>query len=179
MLTLTIPTIEIFNQVTQEFTSKKEQTLLLEHSLISISKWESKHHKPFLDNKDLSTEETIDYVRFMIVSGNEDCIKELQDTHFKQIKDYIDNPMSATVINQQVEKKKGVKEIITSELIYYWMVALSIPFECQNWHLNRLLKLINVASIKNSPPKKTGKQDLASRNKSINDARRKSMGTKG
>lgn len=178
MLTVTIPRTELFNDETSEFHIVKEQTLVLEHSLVSLSKWESKWHKPFLSKKEKTTEETIDYIRCMTVNGNVDPMVYYCITNeiIGKVNEYISDPMTATTFSQ---KNGNNREIITAEIIYYWMVSLNIPFECQKWHLNRLLTLVNVCSIKNSPPKKMGKKAIMARNQSLNAARRKALNTSG
>lgn len=177
MLTVIVPETELYNEVSNEFTIVKEQKLNLEHSLVSVSKWESKWHKPFFDKKDKTQEETVDYIRCMCINNVDPLVFTcITPNIISIINKYIEDPMTATTINSQ---KKGSKEIITAEIIYYWMVALNIPFECQKWHLNRLLTLINVCSIKNSPSKKMNPKDVMRRNASLNAARRKSLHTRG
>lgn len=180
MLQITIPEVELWDEKNQRFVYVKEQTLSLEHSLVSISKWESKWCKPFLSKEQKSVEEVLDYVRCMTLTQNvnPDVYKYLTKDNIKEINDYIEAPMSATVIYDQ-ESNRPNREKITSELIYYWMIAMNIPFECQKWHLNRLLKVIQVCSIKNRPPKKMGRQQILSRNAALNEARRKQLNTKG
>lgn len=177
MLIINVPDTELYDEIRNEFTHIKGQKLVLEHSLVSLSKWESKWKKPFYDRKPKTAEESVDYVRCMTVNSVDPMIyKGISSTHLKEINAYIEDPMTATTINQ---KNAPSREIVTSELIYYWMVALNIPFECQKWHLNRLLTLINVCSIKNKPPKKMSKKELISRNAKLNAARRKSLHTTG
>lgn len=180
MLQVTIPKAEYFDESTQTFIEIKEQTLQLEHSLVSLSKWESKWNKPFLTSNDKSTEETLDYIRCMTITQNVNPAVYLgiNDIIIKQVTDYINASMTATTFNDE-NNKVGRREVITSEVIYYWMIALNIPFECQRWHLNRLLTLIRVCNIKNSPPKKMSQKELISRNRALNEARRKSLQTKG
>lgn len=176
MLTIVIPETELYDEVLNEITIVKEQKLVLEHSLVSISKWESKWHKPFFSRTEKTKEETIDYIRCMSVNQVDPNIyKCLTLNHIKQVNIYIEDPMTATKINSQ----KKSNEVITAEIIYYWMVALNIPFECQKWHLNRLLTLINVCSIKNKPPKKMSPREVMSRNASLNAARRKALHSRG
>lgn len=180
MLQITIPAAEQWDEINQEFLSVKETTLSLEHSLISLSKWESKWCKPFLDKKNKTYEETIDYVRCMTLTPNIDptIYYALTDDNIKQINEYISAPMTATYFSDN--KRGGGREIVTSELIYYWMIALNIPFECEKWHLNRLLTLVKVCNIKNDPhPKKMSKKSIMSRNAALNAARRKQFNTKG
>ena len=171
---------EKWDEAKQEFIEPKTQTLLLEHSLVSISKWESKWNRAFLSKKGMTTEETLDYIKFMTLSKNVDpeVYDHLTDENISEIKKYIEAPMTATVISED-KNNKGNREVVTAELIYYWMIALQIPFECQKWHLNRLLTLIKVCNIKNSPPKKRSKRDIMSRNTALNAARRKQLNTRG
>ena len=180
MLTITIPATEEFDEIKGEFVYSKEQTLQLEHSLISISKWESKWCKAFLGKQEKTTEEVIDYVKCMTLNKNidDDVYGCLSQDNIKAINDYIGAPMTATVFSNNEQGKKN-NETITSELIYYWMIALQIPFECQKWHINRLLTLIRVCNIKNAPPKKMSKREIMSRNSALNAARKKQLNTKG
>ena len=181
MLTITIPATEKYDEIRGEFIYAKEQTLQLEHSLVSISKWESKWCKPFLDSKrEKSNEEVIDYVKCMTLNKNvdESAYLCLTQANIAAINDYIGAPMTATYFSNTDKGKKN-NEQTTSELIYYWMIALNIPFECQKWHINRLLTLIRVCNIKNQPPKKMSKREIMSRNAALNAARRQQMNTKG
>lgn len=180
MLQLTIPTVELFNEETQEFVSVEGQTLQLEHSLVSLSKWESKWNKAFLSREEKTYEETLDYIQCMTITKNVkpevyDC---LTGDQIKQINSYIEAPMTATVFSQDPHGKAS-REIITSELIYYWMISLQIPFECEKWHLNRLLTLIKVCSIKNAPPKKMSKGATMKQYAALNAARRQKYNSKG
>lgn len=179
MLEIKIPASEVYNNEKEEFFSTKEQTLCLEHSLVSISKWESIWCKPFLSQKKKTEDEILSYIKCMTITKNvEDSLYQLIPSNvFSEIQKYIDAPMTATTFSN--EHPKSSREIVTSELIYYWMVAYNIPFECQKWHLNRLLTLIHVCSIKNSPPKKMSKSAILNRNKSLNAARRAAAHTKG
>ena len=180
MLTIVIPSVENYDENTNEFTLSKAQTIQLEHSLVSISKWETKWGVPFLSKNERTTEQTTDYIRCMVITQNVDdkLLDNLTSDMVTTIKEYIEAPMSATII-PITTNKSGVKETITSELIYYWMVSLTIPFECQKWHLNRLLKLINICNIKNAPPKKMGKKELLSRNATLNAQRKEELLSKG
>lgn len=185
MLQITIPAAvrEEFDEEKNEFiytTISKEQTLQLEHSLISLSKWESKWCKPFLSKEDKSYEEVLDYIKFMTLTPNvkPEVYERLSDDNIKQINAYIEAPMTATTFSKD-RSFNGKSEIVTAELIYYWMIALNIPFECQKWHINRLLTLVRVCNIKNSPPKKMSKRATASHYAQLNAARRKQYNTKG
>ena len=179
MLQLTIPANEVWDEEKQEFVYIKEQTLRLEHSLVSLSKWESKWCKSFFAREDKTYEETIDYIKCMTLNQHidPDVYRYLTNQNIKDINEYIAAPMTATTFSDN--RRGGPREQITSELIYYWMIALNIPFECQKWHLNRLLTLIRVCNIKNQPPKKMSKNEIRSRNAALNAARRKRLNSKG
>ncbi len=179
MLQITIPDTELWNEETNEFVQQKGQILQLEHSLVSLSKWESKWCKPFLSKTPKTREETIDYIRCMTLTQNihSDIYNGITNDIVEQVSRYIEAPMTATTFSN--ERKLINNDIITAEIIYYWMVALSVPFECQKWHLNRLLTLINVCNIKNQPKKKRSKRDVYSRNAALNAARREKLNTTG
>lgn len=180
MLQITVPATDLWNEQKQEFISVKEHVLQLEHSLVSLSKWESKWEKAFLTKQEKTYEETIDYVKCMTLTKNVDpnVYTCLTADNVQQINKYIEAPMTATYINED-KHGAGSREQVTAELIYYWMIALTIPFECQKWHLNRLLTLVKVCNIKNQPPKKMSRRSLMSRNAALNAARRQQMGTNG
>lgn len=180
MLQIVIPAIELWDEETQEFVQVKEQTLQLEHSLVSLSKWESKWNKAFLGKQPKSVEETLDYIKCMTLTKNVDpnIYKWISNENIQKINKYIEAPMTATTFMEDPSNKRN-NEIVTSELIYYWMVTLNIPFECQKWHLNRLLTLIRVCNVKNTPPKKRSRREIMSRNAALNAARKKKLNTKG
>lgn len=180
MLQITIPACEQWDEAKNEFVYTKVQTLQLEHSLISISKWESKWNKAFLSKNEKTYEETVDYIKCMTITQNVDpsVYLRLTNENIEQINQYIDAPMTATYFMEDDDKKPS-RETITAELIYYWMIALNIPFECQKWHLNRLLTLVKVCNIKNAPPKKRSKGDIMRRNAKLNAARRAKHHTRG
>lgn len=175
MLILTVPSQELWDEYNQVFIPVSGGILRLEHNLISVSKWESKTKKSFF--KDDKTEEEIRlYIKCMDVDGRSDdsIYYGLTNENMRDINDYINDPMTATVIRDSGNKKKNRNgEILTSELIYYYMIALQIPVEFETWHLNRLMMLINVCSIKNEPPKKMSKKDIYAQNASLNAARQK------
>lgn len=180
MLQITIPSVEQWDEIREEFVCTKEQSLMLEHSLVSISKWEAKWKKPFLSKKEKTKAEITDYVRCMTVTQNIDpkIYDFLTNDNITSVNKYIEAPMTATWFP---EKQSGNSsgEQITSELIYYWMIALNIPFECQKWHLNRLLTLIRVCNNKNKPPKKMSRNEIMRQNAALNAARRKRLNSKG
>lgn len=180
MLQIVIPALEYWDEKKEMFVSEKEQVLQLEHSLISLSKWESKWCKSFLSTKELSREENMDYIRCMTITKNvsPDTYRRLTNQHIDQINEYIKAPMTATTFREG-RGAKGRKRIITAELIYYWMVAFSIPVEFQKWHLNRLLTLIRVCEIENSPKKKQSANDILRENAALNAARKAQLKTKG
>lgn len=180
MLRIIVPAIELWDEEKGEFVYRKEQPLQLEHSLVSLSKWESKWKKPFLGKEEKTSEETLDYVRCMTVTQNVDpeVYSRLSNDNIRQINEYINDPMTATTFSQR-GRKKNSRETITSELIYYWMVSYNIPPEYQKWHLNRLLTLIQVCTVKNEKPKHRSKKEIMAENAAINAARRKQFGTKG
>ena len=180
MLKIVVPPIEEYDEKENRFIYKEETPITLEHSLVSISKWEAKWKKPFLSTKDKTVEETLDYIKCMTLTQNvkDDVYYRLDKNSFKKIIDYINSPMTATTIKSSSNRSAG-REIITSEIIYYWMISFGIPFECQKWHLNRLLMLIQVCSEKNKPSKKMTKSEIYSRNKALNEARRKRYNSKG
>ena len=186
MLKITIPPGESYNERTNKFINTKECELVLEHSLVSISKWESKYHKPFISKEQKTNEELIDYIKFMTITQNVDdnIYLFLTPAHYKLINEYIDNSMTATVFtslnqtNPQMSNSHK-QSFITNELIYYWMISYQIPFECQRWHLNRLLTLIRVCNIKNDTNNKMSKKDIYANNKALNAARRAKNHSKG
>ncbi len=161
------------------FIYTNEQTIQLEHSLVSLSKWESKWHKPYLSKQRKTAEESRDYVRCMTLTQNVDPNVYLAITPeiFRQVNAYIDEPMTATTISNR--GKRGGGEIVTAEIIYYWMICCNIPFECQKWHLNRLITLINVCNIKGSTPQKIPRSEMLAQRRALNAARRKQHHTRG
>jgi hypothetical protein len=180
MLTIVVPGVEMYDEGTGEFVTKGDFTLELEHSLVSLSKWESKNEKPCLGNEKKTTEETIDYIRCMILTSNvsEEVISKLTEENIMEINGYIDAKMTATWFSDAPGAPKS-RDVITAELIYYWMVVFQIPFECEHWHLNRLFTLIRVCNIKQSKPKKMSRGELAARNRELNAQRRAQLGSSG
>lgn len=181
MLQITIPATELWDDVSETFIHTKAQTLQLEHSLVSLSKWESKWCKPFLTKDEKTPEERLDYIRCMTVTQHvdPDVYLYLTPENIDKINKYIDAPMTATTFHNN--KKGGGRsgEQITSELVYYWMVSYNIPFECQKWHLNRLLTLIRVCDVKNQPASKQSRAATLSQNAALNRARRQKLKSKG
>lgn len=181
MLQIRIPGQEFWNEKDEEFVSGPDTIISLEHSLISISKWESKWHKPFLSNKKPTNAELLDYIKCMTITPNinEEIYTRLTTENIDQILKYIDDPMTATTITERDGGRRRSSEIVTSELIYYWMVAMQIPFECQKWHINRLMMLIRICGIKNQPDKKMSKRSTMQQNAALNAARRQKLHSRG
>lgn len=185
MLNIIVPGKRFWDGNKNEFIFTKETKLSLEHSLVSISKWESKWHKPFLNDDKKTREEVTDYIKCMTITQNVDDLvyTVLTEDNYKAITSYIDNKMTATWFNDPkngTNKSPIKKEVITSEVIYYWMISLNIPFECQKWHLNRLLTLIKVCNAKaKAANTKQSKKDILTNNAQLNAARRKQLGTSG
>lgn len=181
MLKIVVKGGEVYNEETSEISFTKDTVLQLEHSLISLAKWESKWHKPFLEDMDKRTpEEDLDYIRCMTITQNVDpsVYERLSIENMLAIRNYLDDKMTATWISDKQGPKSKQKKV-TAELIYYWMISLQIPFECEKWHLNRLLTLIRVCNVENAPKKKMKKGDIYKQNRALNEARRKSMGSRG
>lgn len=180
MLQIVVLKTELWDESKLEFIYVPEQTFDLEHSLVSLSKWESKWKKPFLVKGTKTPDETMDYVRCMTLTPNilPEVYYGINPRDIQKIMSYVEDPMTATTFGKDPTKVSN-KETITSEIIYYWMVALNIPFECETWHLNRLLTLINVCNIKNQPAKKMGQKEIIAQQRALNEARRKSLGIKG
>lgn len=179
MIDIIIPASERFDEQKMEFVYSKEQKLTLEHSLISISKWESKFEKPFLSSEKTNYE-VIEYIRCMTLTQNvkPEVYYNLTEKNLKDINAYIEAPMTATTF-KKIDRRGGRKETVTAELIYYWMITFNIPVEFQKWHLNRLLTLIEVCARKNEPPKKMSNRELSAQHKAINAANRAKFHTKG
>lgn len=180
MLQLKIPDIELYDELNNRFITRKGTVLTMEHSLLSLAKWESKWHIPFLTENDLTVDQTIDYYRCMTITKNvnPDVYKNITNDISKEINKYIDDPMTATWFNN-VSNNQTDKTVITAEIIYYQMISLGIPFECEKWHLNRLLTLIRVVSLKNSPPKKMSRDETMAQQVRLNEERKAKLNTKG
>ncbi len=170
---------ELFNNETQEFSHLVHGSFDLEHSLVSLSKWESIHQKPFLSDGEKTTEEYLSYLRAMLLRPDvpEELLSRMTEENWAEINAYVNSPQTATIIRQR--KKPGPKKIITSELIYSWMVGFNIPFECQHWHLNRLLTLIQVCGLNNSKPEKMSREEAIAEQRRLNAERKARLGTSG
>lgn len=183
MLKITIPPCKYWDSKREIFFTYPEKpiTLQLEHSLVSLSKWEAKWNKPFLAKfKERTNDELRDYVRCMTVTQNVDetVYKFIPDAILMEVVKYIEAPMTATTFSNNRNEPPS-REIVTSELIYYWMTAFQIPFTCEKWHLNRLMTLIKICNIKNAPQKKMSPNELKARNSALNKSRRNALHSRG
>lgn len=180
MLKIEIPKRDFWDASKKEFIYIDATSISLEHSLVSISKWESKWHKPFYSKDKKTSEELIDYIKCMTISQNVDPLvyMALPESAINKIVEYMKDPMTATTV-KELSNTPGSNKVLTSEVIYYYMIAFNIPFECQKWHINRLMTLIKVCNAKNTPPKKMGKAEALRRRNATNEARRQKLGTTG
>lgn len=179
MLKLNVKISEAFDEEKQEFVFETFP-LELEHSLVSLSKWESEFEKPFLAAEEKTNEEALGYIRAMIVTPDypSDILNKLQQEDVDAINRYIEAKMTATWFAETKETGPR-RQTITSELVYYWMTSYQIPWEAENWHLNRLFTLIKVFNAQNEKPKKTGAKEMAERRRALNEQRRAQFKTRG
>jgi hypothetical protein len=180
MLTIVVPGVEMYDEQTEEFVTRDDMTLELEHSLVSLSKWESIYEKPFLGKDKKTTEQVLTYVKLMTLTPNvpDEVFAKLSEGNYKSINEYIDAKMTATWFSD-IPSALGSRDVITAELIYYWMITFQIPFECERWHLNRLFTLIRVCNVKQAKPKKMSRSEIAARNRELNAQRKAQLGTRG
>lgn len=181
MLSLTVPSLELYDSEREEFIYTIPVSFKVEHCLLAMSRWESKWKKPFLSDEEKTSEEVIDYIKCMTMSDDvsDDVYDRLPYDVITKIKEYIDDPHTATTIRHQEGRGRGRKDIVTTEIIYYWMTVYGIPFECETWNLNRLLTLIEICIIKSQPAKKMSKGQVRQMYDSLNKSRRAKLHSKG
>lgn len=179
MLRITLP-VELWDEGKQEFVYLPGQTLEMEHSLASLSKWESKMGKPFLSKDAKTYEESLEYLKCMMLTPNvtEDVFEYLMSHKLREVDEYINSSMTATILPPN-RGRKGRPETITAEVIYYWMIAMQIPAEYEYWHLNKLITLIGVCNVKNSPTKKRSSDEILRDQMALNAERCKQLNSKG
>lgn len=179
MLQITLP-VELWDEGKQEFVYLPGQTLQMEHSLVSLSKWESKLGKPFLTKEGKTYEESLEYLKCMMLTPDvtEETYEYLMTYKLSEIDAYINAPMTATTLPAN-RGGRGRPETVTAELIYYWMIAMQIPSDYENWHLNKLITLIGVCNVKNSPDKKRSSDEILREQMALNEERRKQLKSKG
>jgi hypothetical protein len=180
MLIISVPGVEMFDEQAEEFVSRDDVTIELEHSLVSLSKWESIYEKPFLGKGDKTSEEVLGYIKCMTLTLNvpDEVFAKLSKSNIDDINNYIEAKMTATWFSE-APGAPGTRDVITAELIYYWMITFQIPFECERWHLNRLFTLIRVCNVKQAKPKKMSRAEVAARNRQLNAQRKQQLGTRG
>lgn len=179
MLQIKIP-VEMWDEGKQEFVYLPGQTLELEHSLASLSKWESKMNKPFLSKDSKTYEESLEYLKCMMLTPDvaDDVYDYLMRHKLSVIDEYINSSMTATILPPN-RGRKGRPEIVTAEVIYYWMIAMGIPSDYEYWHLNKLITLIGVCNVKNSPTKKRSSDEILRDQMALNAERCKQLNSKG
>lgn len=179
MLTIRVPGKEYFNDTTSEFITVPERVLHLEHSLVSVSKWESRWHKPFLSDESMTPEQSLDYIRCMSLDDDVPALvyRGITQAIMRQVESYIQDPMTGTVLPDSPGTNDSMA--VTAERIYSRMIAYKIPFTCENWHLNRLLMLMRVCAAEQTPPKPMSKQEIFAENQRLNAKRKKELGSNG
>lgn len=158
----------------------KGVTLKFEHSLLSISKWEAKYKKAFLGTTQKTPIEMIEYYEEMLVSpANRELVYLLEPDQLEELTNYVNSQRTASSVPDLDGRPSPFREIVTSELIYYWMVALNIPFEAEKWHLSRLMMLIRITNFKQTPPEKQNKAQMMAKMREINEQRKAQYNTTG
>jgi hypothetical protein len=179
MLKIIVGGTDMFDDSSQQFIKQGGTTLELEHSLVSLSKWESEFEKPFLGRTEKTVDEILAYIKAMVLNKvPEGIFSELSEENFSEINNYIEAKMTATWFHE-APGAPASRDVITAELIYYWMITFQIPLECERWHLNRLFTLIRVCNIKQAKPKKMSRSEIAARNRELNTRRKEQLGTRG
>lgn len=182
MLRLTIPKTELWNETTSTFEYTEEVVVDLEHSLVSLSKWESFYEKPFLSEEPKTREETRYYIGCMCLGEfpSDLTLSRITDAQIQEVDDYISKRHTATWFNEpKTSYRQTNKTVVTAEVIYYWMVSLQIPFECEYWNLNRLITLVRVINNKNQPQKKMSRNEAMTQARRLNEERKQQYNTRG
>lgn len=179
MLEITVEPLEFYDEIREEFINTKRTVLRLEHSLVSISKWETIYKKPFLTKDEKTIDEFLDYIKCMTITQNVDpnVYYALTEDQLLQVNSYIGESFTATWFRE--EKHPPSKQIVTSELVYYWMTSYNIPWEAAKWHFSRLMTLIRIFNVKSQPDKKMSKTAAMRQQRSLNAARRAKSGSRG
>lgn len=181
MLSIIVPGREFYDEESELFVTVGETQLELEHSLVSLSKWESRWEKPFIGNAEKTTEQVTSYIQFMCLTPDvpPEVFDRVSNENLQEINDYLNSKMTATWFSADETATKGPQEVITSEVVYYWMITMNVPMECQHWHLERLFTLLKVIQLKSAPPKKRNRADVAAQRRALNQKRQQEFGTKG
>ena len=179
MLEIYLAEAEYYSEQQQRFVRREAKNLQFEHSLQSVSKWEAIHRKAFLTRQDKTPEEHLSYIQAMRLDQfPKEAVHELSEEHFRQINSYINSSQTATTFQGSTTNRTS-SEVITSELIYYWMSSASIPLAAEQWHLNRLINLIRIHGVKSQKPKKQGRSEMMAQRAQLNAQRRAASGTSG
>ena len=181
MLVISIPAQDLYDEMSETFITLPARELELEHSLIAMSKWESKWMKPFLGKEEKTNEEVLDYVRCMTISRGvpPEVYSYIPGHLLGEINEYIASGQTATTFREYPHASGNAGKTITAEVIYGWMVSLNIPFECQKWHINRLIALVRVCQAQNGPQKKMSRREIMAQNRELNKARQQKYNTHG
>jgi hypothetical protein len=181
MLTLRVGATEVYDEGTESFRPSGGFELQLEHSLISLSKWESEFEKPFLGKEEKTAEEAMAYIRCMVLTPNPpgDFLDKLSKENIDEINAYVNKKMTATWFSDITPETRRQSETVTAELIYYWMTIFHIEWEAQYWHLNRLFTLIRICNVKQDKPKKMSRAEMIQRQREMNARRKAELGTRG
>lgn len=176
MLEIRVTLEEGFDEESSKFVAASSFTVRLEHSLSSVSKWESVWEEPFLGKKEKTQKQTVSYIEMMILQDKlpPGVFQKLIAHHLEEIMNYVSADMTATKLHVDPNSSQS-RETITSELIYYWMISMNIPVQFEHWHLNRLITLIRVINLKNTPKKKMS----AMERRNLNRRRRQQLNTRG
>lgn len=153
--------------------------LQFEHSLRSLSKWESKNKIAFLAGREKTPAQMVDYYRCMLLSPEDpDLVYLLDPSQMEELTNYINENQTASSVPNEGPTQYN-PETTTSELVYFWMTALKINWEAQDWHFSRLMMLVQITSYKQQPPKKRNPREVLSDMRRENERRKKLFNTSG